>query len=84
MVENVSRALTVPEAVEQYHLRPCSFCKPPQFISKKNSVKPKTNKAVGTARTRRCQGLTKKGLRCKHRTSLSNGYCYQHVKQPDH
>lgn len=27
---------------------------------------------------RQCQGITKKGLRCKRRTKAGSGFCYQH------
>ncbi|MFZ2430714.1 MAG: DNA/RNA non-specific endonuclease, partial [Lutibacter sp.] len=30
-----------------------------------------------------CNGLTKKGTRCKNKTLNSNGYCYRHIEQID-
>lgn len=74
MVKNVSEKISVENAME-LGLQPCKICHPqniyPQgFIS--------TNKAQGQNQTVQCQGLTKKGTRCKHMTSIANGYCFQH------
>ncbi|WP_350028985.1 DUF5763 domain-containing protein [Flavobacterium terrisoli] len=32
----------------------------------------------GQSQTVQCKGTTKKGTRCKHMTSIANGYCFQH------
>lgn len=80
MVENVSKRLLGNEDIANYNLTPCKICKPSstnKFTNSYNSI----NKAVGTSSTVRCKGYTKKGTRCKHKTSLANGYCYQHKKQ---
>lgn len=36
----------------------------------------------GKVATTQCKGTTKKGERCKHKTSNLSGYCFQHDKQP--
>jgi hypothetical protein len=74
MVENVSEKITPQKAIA-LGLEPCKFCKPDL-----NNLKPSTeNKAKGKSKTTvQCHGLTKKGTRCKHYTSIANGYCYQH------
>ncbi|TWV92756.1 DUF5763 domain-containing protein [Chitinophaga pinensis] len=92
MVKNVSQRLSLTEA-RRMHLDPCRICHPEvqeslippvqqllqqpiEQTSEKNQKKP-----AGTGNTVRCQGITKKGTRCKHMTSIGNGYCFQH--QPD-
>lgn len=80
MVENVSKKLLGKDDISKYNLAPCKICKPSSvnnYISSYNS----SNKAVGTSSSVRCKGYTKKGARCKHKTRLANGYCYQHTKQ---
>ncbi|RKE91920.1 DUF5763 domain-containing protein [Ichthyenterobacterium magnum] len=79
MVENVSKKLSDND-ISKYGLTPCKICKPPIVKSITNSFS-KANKAVGISNTVQCKGKTKKGIRCKHKTSLANGYCYQHTKQ---
>ena len=76
-VNNVALRMTVDEAINDYHLRPCKLCKPPIpnnaiFLHSGN------NKAVGACSTTRCNGKTKQQLRCKRRTRLCNGFCFQH------
>ena len=77
-VNNVSTRLTIEEAVNKFGLTPCKRCKPPILgglgIA---SVKGK-DKSVGACATTQCNGLTKQNLRCKHKTKLCNGYCFQH------
>ncbi|MCK0131153.1 DUF5763 domain-containing protein [Flavobacteriaceae bacterium F08102] len=80
MVENVSKKLIGKSDIQKYHLTPCKICKPkPQNGNRFSSSS--TNKAVGTAESVRCKGITAKGSRCLHKTKLANGFCYQHTKQ---
>ncbi|MBK8610472.1 MAG: hypothetical protein IPL84_11185 [Chitinophagaceae bacterium] len=74
MVNNVSKELSVSEAI-QLGLEPCKICKPPILqMSSATSQK----KANGQSNTVQCRGVTKAGNRCKHMTSIANGYCFQH------
>lgn len=73
MVKNVSEEITVSKAKEM-GLQPCKICKP-QTIYGSGSV---PGKAQGKSTTVQCLGKTKSGTRCKHMTSIANGYCYQH------
>jgi len=75
-VKNVSEAISVTEALKK-GLTPCKICKPP--VSSKNQFFNTQNKAKGEAETVQCKGITKKGTRCKHRTSIADGYCFQHT-----
>lgn len=80
MVENVSAKLVGEEGITYHGLTPCKFCKPPA----KNQITTKfglISKAIGESISVRCIGLTQKRTRCKHKTRLANGYCYQHTKQ---
>lgn len=79
MVENVSKKISYQD-IYVYGLDPCKICKPPIQKNVGNNYS-NTNKAVGTSNTVQCKGKTKKGARCKHKTSLANGYCYQHTSQ---
>ena len=73
MVKNVSEKITPGRALE-LHLEPCKICKPDI-----NHLKPSTeNKAKGQSVSVQCNGITKKGTRCKHYTRIANGYCFQH------
>ena len=74
MVNNVSKELTLTEATE-LGLQPCKICKP-ATLSSSNLLS--TKQAKGQAETVQCKGTTKKGTRCKHMTSIANGYCFQH------
>ena len=80
MVENVSKKLVGKSDINKYHLTPCKICKPPikSLLQKNHSS---SNKAVGESASVQCKGKTKKGTRCKHKTRLANGYCYQHTSQ---
>lgn len=80
MVENVSKKLVGESDVTKYRLEPCKICKPP---IKKSIVKDQSNqnKAVGESTSVQCKGYTQQRTRCKHKTSLANGYCYQHTSQ---
>lgn len=73
-VENVSSQLNISEAIA-IGLEPCKICKPPSIDTK---IKLAPNIPRGENNTQQCKGLTKKGIRCKHMTSLGNGYCFQH------
>lgn len=72
MVKNVSQRLSLPNAAKQ-GLQPCKICKP--AFAYGNSV---SKKAQGKASTQQCKGYTKNRTRCKHMTSIGNGYCFQH------
>lgn len=74
MVENVSAKISVAKAVE-LGLDACKICKPPAAI---NAIPYSSKKAQGTNTTVQCKCSTKAGTRCKHMTSLANGYCFQH------
>ncbi len=76
-VNNVSLQMTVDEAIKNYHLRPCKVCKPP-VPNEAIFLHSGKNKAVGSCETARCKGKTKEQLRCKRRTRLCNGFCFQH------
>jgi len=67
---------------KKYHLTPCKICTPPvvSTIGYSSSLS-NENKAVGASVSVCCSGKTKKGTRCKHKTKLANGYCYQHTNQ---
>lgn len=73
MVKNVSEEITVIKA-QELGLEPCKICKPPAAYSSTSSI----HKAQGQNQTVQCKGFTQKGTRCKHMTSIANGYCYQH------
>ena len=74
MVKNVSEAIDVKNAIE-IGLEPCKICKPATVSSQPIIAK----KPQGQGKTTtRCLGYTKAGTRCKHMTSIANGYCYQH------
>jgi len=74
MVNNVSKEMTIMEATEM-GLAPCKICKPPS-ITGSNIVS--SNKPKGQSNTVQCKGTTKAGNRCKHMTSIANGFCFQH------
>lgn len=75
MVKNVSEKVTIDEA-RKLGLQPCKICHPDNIYAQQ-AVSP--NKAKGEAKkTVQCKGITKAGTRCKHMTSIANGYCFQH------
>lgn len=76
-VNNVALRMTVDEAINDYHLRPCKVCKPP-VPNDAIFLHSGKNKAVGACNTTRCNGKTKEQIRCKRRTKLCNGFCFQH------
>ncbi len=73
MVKNVSEQITISQARE-LGLQPCKICNP-QIISISNNL---IKKPQGQNETVQCMGFTKAGTRCKHMTSIGNGYCFQH------
>jgi hypothetical protein len=73
-VKNVSEAITIEQALK-LGLEPCKVCKPP-FNTSYQSLPAK--QANGEGATVQCRGITKSGTRCKHMTSIANGYCFQH------
>ncbi|WP_366927246.1 DUF5763 domain-containing protein [Flavobacterium sp.] len=75
-VKNTSEALSVEDA-SAIGLTPCKICKPSQI----QGVVKKASTSGEKPGTMQCLGTTKKGKRCKHMTSIGNGYCFQH--QPD-
>lgn len=75
MVENVSQKLTVEKALS-LNLEPCKICKP--AVSNLNFISNIEQKPKGQGATTQCKGMTKKGTRCLHRTSIANGFCFQH------
>jgi hypothetical protein len=77
MVKNVSEQITV-EKARELRLQPCKICSPQNIYVQNIST---GNKAQGQGQTVQCKGTTKAGTRCKHMTSIGNGYCFQH--QPD-
>lgn len=76
MVKNVSEKITLTQA-KALGLEPCKICNPPTSMAFGTSQ----NKANGQNTTVQCEGITKAGTRCKHMTSIANGFCFQH--QPD-
>jgi hypothetical protein len=75
MVKNVSEKITIEQARE-LGLQPCKICQPQNIYSEASAA---PNKAKGQApKTVQCKGITKAGTRCKHMTSIANGYCFQH------
>jgi len=74
MVKNVSAEITADEAI-QLALQPCAICRPENIYASQTVL----HKAQGQKKsTTQCKGFTKSGNRCRHMTSIANGYCYQH------
>ncbi len=73
MVKNVSQEITIGEA-KKMGLEPCKICTPQNMYSSA----PPPHEAQGQTSTAQCIGYTKASNQCKHRTSIANGYCYQH------
>ena len=74
MVTNVSQAISISKALEM-GLTPCKICKPP-MVQKANNFVQKSTK--GESNTVQCKAKTKAGARFKRRTSIGNGFCFQH------
>lgn len=78
MVKNVSSKLSIDKA-QREGLSPCKICKAP--LGNTFGIYSNPSKKVnGTNAKNRCKGITKRGTRCKHYTSIGNDYCYQHLK----
>lgn len=75
MVQNVSEEISFEKAAE-FGLGACKICKPQDYNTL--GLKASKNTARGQSQTVQCKGTTKKGTRCKHMTSIANGYCFQH------
>lgn len=73
MVKNVSEKITLQQSAEK-GLEPCKICKTAAMPAPQNLV----DKTKGEAKTIQCAGLTKKGTRWQHMTSIANGFCFQH------
>jgi hypothetical protein len=73
MVENVYSEIELNIAAQK-GFKPCKICKP--IILKNNNYQ--SNIARGKSFTIQCNGRTKHGYRCRHKTALANGFCYQH------
>ncbi|MDP5077632.1 MAG: hypothetical protein NWQ19_06045 [Nonlabens sp.] len=73
MVKNVSEKVAL-KSNELKTLEPCKICKPPAKAHLVQSLSNSKN-AAGTGVTVQCNGKTKAGTRCKHKTSIANGYC---------
>ncbi len=76
-VNNVSKRMTVDEAINKYYLSPCKICNPP-VPKGALFLQSEKDKAVGACDVRQCLGETKSKARCKRKTRLCNGYCFQH------
>jgi len=82
-VDNVSKAVSIAQACGLGRT-PCKMCKPIGCGSnyKSNSFFDPyagSNTAHGTkSQSVRCSGTTLKGLRCKRKTRIGNGRCFQH------
>jgi len=75
MVQNVSEEISF-EGAAELGLQPCKICKPKDYVAL--GLTSQKNQAQGQSQTVQCKGTTKKGTRCKHMTSIANGYCFQH------
>lgn len=82
MVKNVSMKLNGAEDIEKYDfLTSCEICRPLKISNISNSLSNSLNKTIGVSMTVECTGMTKKGNRCLHKTSIGNGFCFQHRDQ---
>ena len=75
MVENTSEKLSVADALE-LGLDACKICRP--AVAPAALLSSANGAAKGESNTVQCKGRTKKGTRCQHRTSIADGFCYQH------
>jgi hypothetical protein len=73
-VKNVSAEITTAAAM-QLGLTACKVCNPQNIYA--GAAHP-PHKAQGEGNTIQCNGITKAGTRCKHKTSIGNSYCFQH------
>jgi len=74
MVNNVAEEVSLQRALD-LGLGPCRICKPNAINTNQLHS---SNTPQGAKSTMQCKGITKAGTRCRHRTSLANGFCYQH------
>ena len=78
MVEHTSAAVSA-EDIRRIGLGPCSICKPSPANTTRRLMNTPRGTGVGEGeQTQQCRGYTQAGARCKHRTSIADGYCYQH------
>jgi hypothetical protein len=75
-VKNVSQEITSQQAIE-LGLQPCKVCRPANIYGTGMAV---PNKAKGQGNTVQCKGTTKAGTRCRHKTRIGDGYCFQHKR----
>lgn len=73
-VKNVSEKITTSQA-KKLGLQPCKICHPANIYGIQTPLKKVQGQIEATVQ---CKGTTKAGTRCRHRTSIGNGYCYQH------
>lgn len=73
-VKNVSQAIDAKD-IPASGLEACKICRPVLTATKTYGTKKPAGEAKGTVQ---CKGITKAGNRCKHNTSIANGYCHQH------
>lgn len=84
-VSSTAFSLKLDEAASRGYTA-CSICKPQQTESQTtsiNSLYSNTSNSASVSSSYKnssvqCSGTTKKGTRCKHMTTNSSGYCYQH------
>lgn len=79
MVKNVSESVNT-QQIREMGLTPCKICNP-TTINGINISYPPINTLGKTKQSYQCNGITKRGTRCKHHTHIANGYCYQHKNQ---
>ena len=79
MIKNVSHKISYEQAAE-LGLLACKICTPKEVtaLSIASKIRVGSKEAQGESATQQCKGLTKKSMRCKHRTRNVNGYCAQH------
>ncbi len=61
----------------------CGRCKPDKKLNSNVDTEKKNKKEVKkktTTTTNRCEGITKKGSRCKRNAQKGSRYCWQHKK----
>lgn len=73
-VKNVSQAIDAKD-IPASGLEACKICRPVLTATKSYGTKKPAGEAKSTVQ---CKGITKAGNRCKHNTSIANGYCHQH------
>jgi hypothetical protein len=73
-VKNVSQAIEA-KYIPASGLEACKICRPVFVAGKTKGAKKPAGESKNTVQ---CKGITKAGARCKHNTSIANGYCHQH------